>query len=318
MASCKLIPSGTYGQDQCCYADKEKPFYSRPGGVRPSRYTPFCVTSMIQQHDAKINKTPIVSGIKALLPLISIKVASHSKHEGLWDHLVRRYHYLGYQNLLGRRLKYLAFMNDRPIAALSWSAPALKLRSRDDFIGWSAVQRKTHLQRIANNTRFLILPWVQVPHLASHLLSRCIQRLKVDWPEHFNYSLWCLETFVDPQRFQGTSYKAANWQLLGLTQGSTKQGLGYKYHGIPKEVYFYVLDPRFRKYIGCQQKHDDPAQRPPFISKKMEELQMLLRHADWDPDVMPCMDLTEQDVQNMADHLVKFHQEFHKIGRAHV
>jgi SRSO17 transposase len=317
MTSCKLIPTGTYGQDQCCYADKEKPFYSRPGGVRPSRYTPFCVTSMIQQHDAKINKTPIASGIKALLPLISLELASHSKHEGLWDHLVRRYHYLGYQNLLGRRLKYLAFMNDRPIAAFSWSAPALKLRSRDDFIGWSDAQRKSHLQRIANNTRFLILPWVQVPHLASHLLSRCIQRLKVDWPEYFNYSLWCLETFVDPQRFQGTSYKAANWQLLGLTQGSTKQGLGYKYHGIPKEVYFYVLDPRFRKYIGCQQKHDDPAQRPPFISKKMEELQMLLRHADWDPDVMPCMDLTEQDVQNMADHLVKFHQEFHScFGRA--
>ena len=128
--------------------------------------------------------------------------------------------------------------------------------------------------------------------------------------------LWGLETFVDPQRFKATSYKAANWQFLGLTQGSTKQGQGYIYHGIIKEIYFYVLDPHFRKHIGCKQK-PCPPHRPPLSPKRMEELEMILHDADWDPDVMPCMDLTEQDVENMADNLVKFHQEFHScFGRA--
>jgi len=263
----------------------------------------------------KIDKTFIVGDLKTLLPSISLEMVSHSIHEPLWDQLVKNYHYLGYRKLLGHRLKYLAFSDQRPIAAFSWSAPALKLRSRDNFIGWSEKQRKKHLQRIANNSRFLIPYWVQVPNLASHLLSRCVQQLKQDWPRYFNHSLWCLETFVDPQRFRATSYKAANWRFLGLTQGSTKQGPGYTFHGVIKEIYFYVLNPYFRKHIGCQQKPFSPFHRPPITLQKMEDLQMLLRH-DWDPDVMPCMDLSEQDIMNMADELVKFHQQFHScFGR---
>jgi SRSO17 transposase len=312
--------TGTYGRDHGCLLGMENSFFSRTVEVRPSynKLSDVAQTmqKQIQEHGIKINTEPIVSDIKTLLPFISLEMVSHSMHEPLWDHLVNKYHYLGYHNLLGRRLKYLTFLDDRPIAAFSWSAPALKLRSRDNFIGWSDEQRRKHLNRIANNTRFLIPSWVHVPHLASHLLSQCIQRLKQDWPKYFNYSLWCLETFVDPQRFKATSYKAANWQFLGHTRGSTKQGQGYKYHGVIKEVYFYVLDPHFRKHIGCHQKLSDPSHRPPLTSEKMEELQMLLRHADWDPDVMPCMDLTEQDVEDMAETLVKFHQEFHScFGR---
>ena len=243
-------------------------------------------------------------------------MVSHSIHESLWDQLVSNYHYLGYKNLFGHRLKYLAFSDTRPIAAFSWSAPALKLRSRDNFIGWSDNQRKEHLKRIANNSRFLIPYWIQVPYLASHLLAKSIKQLKADWPRYFHYSLWALETFVDPRRFKATSYKAANWQFLGHTQGSTKHGQSYKYHGIIKEVYFYVLVPYFRKYIGCQQKPNDPSHGPPIESPKMEELQMLLSHADWNPDVMPCMDFTEQDIEAMSDELVRFHQEFHScFGR---
>jgi SRSO17 transposase len=269
-----------------------------------------------QQQTIHINREPLISDIKDLLPSIFLEMASNTIHEPLWDCLVGNYHYLGYRKLLGHRIKYLAFANNRPVAAFSWSAPALKLRFRDKFIGWSDEQRKRHLKRIANNTRFLIPDWIHVPHLASHLLSRCIQRLKRDWQKHFNYSLWCLETFVDPRRFKGTSYKAANWQFLGLTQGSTKQGRGYIHHGIIKEVYFYVLDPDFRKHIGCRQQHCPP-HRPPLSPKRMEELHMILGHADWDPDVMPCMDLTEQDLENMAENLVKFHQQFHGcFGRA--
>lgn len=267
------------------------------------------------QFDAKVDAEPICGPLKSLPP-ISLKLVSQTESEPLWDRLVSRYHYLGYQNLLGRRLKYLCFIQDRPVSALSWSAPALKLRVRDHFIGWSHLQRKEYLHRIANNSRFLILPWVRVPHLASHVLSHNIRRLKKDWPERFNHPLWMLETFVDPRYFKGTSYKAANWNFLGHTHGSSKQGQTYFYHGNIKEVYFYGLVPDFRDHIGCQQTVSAFFNRPPQTSKKVEELKMILRHADWNPDLFPWMDLTEQDLENIAGALVHFHQEFHDcLGR---
>ena len=266
------------------------------------------------QNAVNINTDLISGSLKSLAPA-SLKLVSRTNLEHLWDHLVSQYHYLGYRNLLGHRLKYLAYIKDRPIAALSWSAPALKLRVRDRFIGWSEEQRKRSLNRIGNNSRFLILPWVNVPHLASHILARNIRRLNKDWKEHFKQELWVLETFVDPRHFKGTSYKAANWRFLGHSSGSGKKGQGYLYHGNIKEVYVYVLNPYFRKHIGCKQKPCDLFHRPPTI-KKVEELQMILRHADWNPDVEPCMELTEQDIKIMADELVRFHEEFHNcFGR---
>lgn len=274
---------------------------------------------MLQQSPRNIwnfNTEPIACKLKALPPM-SLKLASGSALEPLWDCLVRRYHYLGYRNLLGHRLKYIAFIDNRPVATLSWSAAALKLRARDAFIGWSTEQRKIYLNRVANNSRFLILPWVNIPHLASHVLSRNIQRLKGDWLEHFAQPLWLLETFVDPLFFRGTSYKAANWQFFGHTYGSRKQGQGYVYHGAKKELYLYVLDSKFRKYIGCEQKFFEPFHRPPTISRKVEELRMILRHADWHPDIMPYMDITEDDLKIMADELVTFHEQFHTyFGRS--
>ena len=274
------------------------------------------IPKKVQQQALPINREPLCSDIKSLLPFITLELASHTPHEPLWDFLVSTFHYLGYRKLLGHSLKYLAFAKERPVAAFSWSAPALRLRYRDKFIGWSDEQRKLHLQRIANNSRFLIPDWIHVPHLASHLLAKCMRRLNRDWQRHFNSSLWCLETFVDPERFQATSYKAANWQFLGYTEGSTKQGRGYVHHGKIKEIYFYVLDPHFRKHIGCAQQ-PCPPHRPPLSPQKMEELHMILRHADWNPEGMPCMDLTEHDVENMAESLVQFHQEFHPcFGRA--
>jgi SRSO17 transposase len=320
MASSIIESTRTHGWDQGCPLGNENCFLAARVNHVSSHKLLFDVTPMMPNNtknkEVEIDKTALVSDLKALLSSIHLEMVSHSKNEPLWNHLVSNYHYLGYQKLLGHRLKYLAFSDERPVAAFSFSAPALKLRSRDHFIGWSNDQRKKHLKRIANNSRFLIPYWVQVPHLASYLLSRCVQLLKEDWPRYFHYSLWGLETFVDPQRFKATSYKAANWQFLGHTRGSTKHGRGYKYHGIIKEVYFYVLDPVFRKHIGCQQKPFDPFHSPPLELRKMEELQMLLRHADWNPEVMPCMDLTEKDIEEMSDELVKFHQEFHScFGR---
>jgi SRSO17 transposase len=236
--------------------------------------------------------------------------------EPLWDSLVCAHHYLGYQKLLGHRIKYLAFLHDRPVAALSFSAPALKLRVRDAYIGWSASQRKTHLHRIVNNSRFLVPPWVDVPNLASHVLAKALARLSQDWEERFGVRPWLVETFVDPSRFKGTCYKAANWQLIGQTHGSGKQGKGYVYHGAVKEVYVYALEPRFRHVIGCEQKSYTLFHRPSPTLKNVEDLKMILRHADWNPDIVPGMKLTEADLASLADELISFHQQFHEaFGR---
>lgn len=253
--------------------------------------------------------------LRSLCPL-SIRIVSQTESEFLWDQLVRQYHYLGYQRLLGHRLKYLVFAQGRPVAALSWSAPARKLRVRDHFIGWSEEQRRKHLHRIANNSRFLILPWVKVPHLASHVLGRTTRQLARDWYERFGHNLLLVETYVDSSHFEGTSYKAANWIHVGRTAGYGKQGKGYVYHGAEKEIFLYVLDPKFRNVIGCKPKCPVLFHSPPR-TMEVERLRMILRHADWNPEIAPWMELTESDVKIMADELVRFHEEFHScFGRS--
>ena len=152
-----------------------------------------------------IDTEPVVGSLKDL-GLISLKLVSWTKLEPFWDYFVRRYHYLSYRRLLGHRLKYLAFAQGRPLAALSWSAAALKLGVRDRYIGWRYEQKKKHLSQVANNSRYLVFPWVRVPNLASHILSINIGHLKTDWPKFFGHRLLLLETFVDPRHFQGTCY----------------------------------------------------------------------------------------------------------------
>lgn len=254
-------------------------------------------------------------GLKSIRP-VTLELVSGSDLEPIWDYLVKQYHYLGYQRLFGHRLKYLVLTGHHPVAALSWSAAALKVGVRDRFIGWSENQKKTYLDQIANNSRFLILPWVQVPHLASHVLSLNIRRLKKDWQQQFHHPLWLLETFVDSSQFKGTSYKAANWKWIGQTDGYGKVGHGYVHHGSIKEVYVYVLEPRFRKLIGCDPKPYDLFHRPPPSLEKVEELKMILRQAHWNPELVPGMTLTEKDVKIMAEELVQFHERFHDcLGR---
>jgi SRSO17 transposase len=250
----------------------------------------------------------LYGSLKSLRP-ITLQLVSGSELEPVWDYLVKQYHYLGYQKLFGHRLKYLALSGERPVAALSWSAAAFKVGVRDRFIGWSEEQKKTSLDRIANNSRFLIFPWVLVAHLASHVLSLNIRRLARDWEQQFHQPLWLLETFVDPSRFKGTSYKAANWKCIGHTQGYGKEGPGYVHHGSIKEVYVYVLEPRFRTIIGCEPK--PLFHRPPPSLEKVEELKMILNQAHWNPTLVPWVTLTEKDVKCMAKELVKFHEQFH-------
>jgi SRSO17 transposase len=155
------------------------------------------------------------------------------------------------------------------------------------------------------------MPWVQIPNLASHVLGLNIERLPKDWKRHFDIQVLLLETFVDSRFFKGTCYKASNWKHLGPTYGSTKQGKGYRYHGHPKQVYLYVLDPDFRKIIDCEQKPAPVYNRPPRTENKVEELIMLLEHCRWNPHLTADLNMDTDDIKIMAEELVNFHQRFH-------
>jgi SRSO17 transposase len=304
MASCNIDFSKAREREPAYFVGADD--ISRRQGI----YAPITRDKIMMQGNIEIDTNPIGGAIDAL-PAVELHMASQSNLEIVWDELVRRNHYLGYQRLLGHRLKYLAFMEERPVAALSFSAPALKLRVRDKYIGWSAEQRKNYLERMSSNSRFLIFPWVKVKNLASHVFALALARLTRDWEERFAIRLWLVETFVDPARFKGTSYRAANWEFIGQTFGSGKLGKGYVYHGSIKEVYVYVLEPRFREMIGCERKSYNLFHRPSPSIKKVEALQMILRHAGWSPDIIPWMKLTETDIELIAEELVQFHKQFH-------
>ncbi|MGH7452032.1 MAG: Druantia anti-phage system protein DruA [bacterium] len=167
-------------------------------------------------------------------------------NESLWNSLVDRYHYLGCRTIVGSYLKYLAYLDVHLVACLGWGSAAWKVNGRDRFIGWTARQRQQRLNGVANNVRFLILPWVRVQHLASKTLALSARHLVGDWHSVFKEELCLLETFVDRARFRGTSYQAANWLYVGQTKGSAKRGASYHQHGVTKAVWVYPLRSDFR------------------------------------------------------------------------
>lgn len=171
-------------------------------------------------------------------------------HEPLFNSLIAQHHYLGYTAPVGEHLKYLVWARDRPIACLAWSSAPRHLGCRDRFLGWSAEARRRNIRLIAYNLRFLILPWVHVPHLASHLLGRMARRLSADWQRTYAHPIYYLETFVDPHRFQGTCYRAANWIVLGRTTGRGKADQTHRPNRSIKEVLGYPLCPRFRYWLS--------------------------------------------------------------------
>jgi hypothetical protein len=164
--------------------------------------------------------------------------------------LIEAHHYLGYTQPVGEHLKYLVFALGRPIACLAWSSAARHLGPRDRFIGWSAEARRQNIRLLAYNTRYLILPFVLVPHVASHILSRMARVLALDWERIYGHPIYFLETFVDPQRFRGTCYRAANWIYLGSTTGRGKDDQTSKPNRPIKEVLGYPLSKRFRQRLS--------------------------------------------------------------------
>lgn len=156
------------------------------------------------------------------LGALEVRQVRRTPEEVLFNALVQQHHYLGYTQPVGEQLKYMVFAQGRPIACMAWSSAPRHLGGRDKFIGWSKQARLANIRLLAYNTRFLILPWVTVPHLASHLLGRIARRLSSDWQAVYAHPIYFLETFVDPQRFLGTCYRAANWIHLGVTTGRGK------------------------------------------------------------------------------------------------
>lgn len=196
-----------------------------------------------------VDMTPIVSPFCRLSPL-DVRMVRRTPEERLYQSLIRHYHYLGYTRPVGEHLEYVAFSEGRPIACMGFSSAPRHIGVRDRYLGWTKEERIANLHTIAVNTRFLILPWVKVPHLASHLLGRVAKRVSGDWENLYRHPLVWLETFVDPDRgFTGTCYKAANWKYLGLTTGRGKNDKTNKPNRSLKYVFGYPLVPDFRKAL---------------------------------------------------------------------
>ena len=196
-----------------------------------------------------IDTTPIEDALRNLQP-IEFEQVRRTSQEPLFNSLMEQHHYLGYEQPVGEHLKFLVWAQGRPIACLAWSSAPRHLGSRDRYIGWDAEARRSHIRFIAYNTRFLILPWVRVEHLASHILGRMAARISADWQQLYGHPIYFLETFVDPERFRGTCYRAANWVLLGKTTGRGKQSNSYVPNRSIKEVLGYPLTKRFRELLG--------------------------------------------------------------------
>jgi hypothetical protein len=208
-----------------------------------------CRTGRPRPEAVLIDDTPLVMPLKALGP-VDIHPVRRTADEPLFNSLMEHYHYLAYEQPVGEHLKYLAWAQGRPIACLAWSSAPRHLGSRDRYIGWDAEARRRNIRFIAYNTRFLILPWVRVPHLASRILGKVTRALSDDWQRMYDHPVYFAETFIDPGRFRGACYRAANWQLLGFTTGRGKNDHTNKPNRPIKEVLGLPLTRRFREYLS--------------------------------------------------------------------
>jgi hypothetical protein len=193
-------------------------------------------------------------GALAELGPLEIRQVRRTPEEPLFGSLLEAHHYLGYTQPVGEHLKYLVCAQGRPVACLAWSSAPRHLGPRDRFIGWSASQRRDQIHLVAYNTRFLILPWVQVPHLASQVLASVTRRIAGDWQALYSHPVYLLESFIDPQRFRGTCYRAANWRYLGLTAGLGKDAKSRVPNRSLKQLWVYPLRPDFRRPL-CGEGH---------------------------------------------------------------
>jgi hypothetical protein len=196
----------------------------------------------------EVEHTPLRCSLAELGPL-ELRQVRRTADEPLVDGLIETHHYLGYTQPVGEHLKFLVLAGERPVACFAWSSAPRHLGPRDRFIGWSAEARRRNIRFVVYNSRFLILPWVDVPHLASHLLGRMARMLPAEWERVYGHPVYFAETFVEPARFRGTCYRAANWVLLGQTTGRGKADLTHRPNRPVKDVLGYPLTRRFRHLL---------------------------------------------------------------------
>ena len=208
--------------------------------------------SMLREHRPQpsiLTWLPIEEPLVAIRPL-EIRQVRRTSEEALFNSFIETHHYLGYIRPVGEHLKYLISAKGVPIACMSWSSAPRHIGVRDRFIGWTQEVRRQNMHLVAYNSRFLILPWGRVPHLASHVLGLISRRISADWERLYHHPIVFLETFVDPERFRGTCYRAANWIHLGVTKGVGKASRTMQPDRSLKEVLGYPLVPDFRKRLG--------------------------------------------------------------------
>ena len=205
------------------------------------------------QRTGKADIQPTISvKLKELSPILLTRVDSQKQRQ-LWYEYVDRYHYLGYQLPFGAQLRYFikAGATNDILGCFQFSSPAWKMAPRDRWIGWTDEQRKFNLQKIINNSRFLIFPWVEVKNLASSVLALAVKTVPDDWQRCYGYRPVLIETLVDRKRFRGTCYKAANWIHMGKTTGRGRMDRANKQQGASvKEIFVYPLTSRFRQELA--------------------------------------------------------------------
>lgn len=197
----------------------------------------------------EVDRSLIRTSLRSLGPL-TIRQVRRTPEEPLLNSLIEMHHYLGYTQPVGEHLKHMVLAGDRPVACFTWSSAARHLGPRDRFIGWCAQARRQNIRFLAYNSRFLIMPWVEVPHLASHLLGRMLRALPGEWQQVYEHPVYYAESFVYPAKFKGTCYRAANWINLGQTTGRGKDDQTMRQNRPLKDVLGYPLTKRFRELLG--------------------------------------------------------------------
>lgn len=196
--------------------------------------------------------TPLVQSLQSF-STIEIEMVRGSHRERLYNGLIGSYHYLGYHQGTGEQLKYIILGDGQVLACIGFGGAAFKSASRDFHIGWDKQAREQNLVRVVNNNRFLILPWIRVPYLASHVLGRISRRIRSDWQDYYKRDIVLLETFVEKFRFKGTCYKAANWHHVGQTTGRGRNDR-YSKNKVPiKDIYIYPLVGRYKQILQGDQ-----------------------------------------------------------------
>ena len=248
------------------------------------------------------DKTPLFGEFNLHMHPVRFHKVDETKWEALWDEMVKEHHYLGYEGVIGSRVKYVITLGRQIIGAISFCSAAYKLGPRDAYIGWSEEARLSKLQHLVSNNRFLILPWIRLQNLASHVLAKSLVQLREDWEKQYGVTPYMVETFVDREKYLGTCYVAANWVYLGMTKGYGRQRNTFVYHGQKKDIYVYIMDRAFAREFRPDIKR---------LQNGREELEEMINGTPiWFPTILKKMgvrwDITDRIRQYFATHVERY------------